>query len=49
MLPLPPVKLQSMAQEQGFEVVVFPKGLLPLRPGMTEQELGAVFSAYAGS
>ncbi len=43
------MKLQSIAQEQGFEVVVFPKGLLPLRPGMSEQELGAVFSAYAGS
>ncbi len=48
-LPLPPAKLQSIAQEQGFEVVVFPKGLLPLRPGMSEQELGAVFSAYASS
>jgi hypothetical protein len=48
-LPLPPTKLQSVAEEQGFAVVVFPKGQLPLRPGMSEQELGAVFTAYASS
>ncbi|BDA48940.1 hypothetical protein COCOBI_13-0500 [Coccomyxa sp. Obi] len=46
-MPLPPAKLQSVAQEQGFSVVVFPKGQLPLRPGMSEEELGALFSAYA--
>ncbi len=46
-MPLPPAKLQSVAQEQGFSVVVFPKGQLPLRPGMSEEELGALFTAYA--
>jgi len=46
-MPLAPEKLRSVASEQGYEVVVFPKGQLPLRPGITEQELGALFAAYA--
>jgi enamine deaminase RidA (YjgF/YER057c/UK114 family) len=42
-----PAKLSQVAGKQGFEVVVFSKGQLPLRPGLSEEELGAMFAAYA--
>ena len=46
-MALPPGKLGDVAQEQGVEVLVFDKGRLPLRPGISEVELGAMFAAYS--
>lgn len=37
----------EMKEKAGYGLVVFPKGQLPLRPGLSEEELGNIFSAYA--
>ena len=46
-MPLPPARLRDVAGTQGLGVTAFRKGLLPLRPGMSEAEAGALFSAYS--
>jgi hypothetical protein len=47
-MPLPPAELADLTMTKGgLEVVVFPKGQLPLCPGLKEEELSAIFSAYA--
>lgn len=48
-MALPPAKLGDVARDQGVEVLVFDKGRLPLRPGISEAELGAMFAAYSDS
>ena len=42
-----PAQLADIARDQGYAVSVFRKGLLPLHPGVSEQQLGALFSAYS--
>ena len=46
-MPLPPARLREVAGGQGLGVAAFRKGQLPLRPGMSEAEAGALFSAYS--
>ena len=48
-MALPPGQLGDVAQGQGLGVAVFDKGRLPLRPGMSEEELGAMFATFFSS
>jgi len=43
---LPPAELREAAATQGCRVVVFPEGQLPLRPGLSAEELASLFVLY---
>ncbi len=43
---LPPAELCEAAATQGCRVVVFREGQLPLRPGLSAEELASLFVLY---
>ena len=42
-----PDQLAGVAEQEKFEVTVFKKKQLPVRPGLSEHELGAMLQAYS--
>lgn len=44
--PLLPAELREAAAAQKLRVVVFRAGQLPLRPGLSEEQLGSLFAMY---
>ena len=44
--PLLPAELREAAAAQNLRVVVFRAGQLPLRPGLSEEQLGSLFAMY---
>ena len=46
-MPLQPDQLVEIAEHEAFGVVVFRRKQLPVRPGLSERELGAMLEAYS--
>ncbi len=46
-MALRPSQLVEVAEHEAYGVVVFRRKQLPVRPGLSERELGAMLQAYS--